>query len=53
MKKIFALIVSLAFLAGCESFYYDMVMDNPEQGKRGKDDLLDRANDASHVSRYR
>ncbi len=61
MKRIIALFVLALLLAGCESTYYDMVMDKPESGKsakdkdsvEGKDDGWDRANDISRLRSYR
>ncbi len=47
-----ALLLGALFLAGCESMYYDMVMDKSEKGKRTKDDMADRAGDVSRLGSY-
>ncbi len=56
MKKIFAGLVAIVLLSGCESMYYDMVMDSRDQGKSGgknSQDSMEQGTDSSHIGRYR
>ena len=51
-----SVMVLIVFLSGCESLYYDMVMDKPETGKANKadkDDVWDKAGDVSRLRNYR
>ncbi len=50
MKKILAGLMALLFLSGCESLYYDLVMDSRDQGKGAS---MDKGTDSSHIGRYR
>ena len=52
VNPVFALLLGMFFLAGCESMYYDMVMDKPEKGKAAGQDNGDRASDVSRLGRY-
>ena len=47
------LLVLVFFLSGCESMYYDMVLDKPESGKGSKGDAWDKASDVSRLRGYR
>ena len=55
MKRCLTVLFLLVFfLAGCESMYYDMVLDKPETGKGAqKDDSWDKAGDVSRLRSYR
>lgn len=48
------LFLLVSFLAGCETMYYDMVLDKPESGKGAqKDDSWDKVSDVSRLRSYR
>lgn len=55
MSKAFLGMLAALMLAGCESMYYDMVMDKSMDSKAGgeKEDSLAQANNINRLGSYR
>ncbi len=52
MKRCAVILIFLFFLSGCESTYYDLVMDKSDKEQGKKDDAYERPTDLSRLNRY-